>query len=211
MEKITAIRAGRGRGKRMNLFLDGRFALSLEADVAVKENLRTGQELSAEELAALTKANCFQRCLNAAGSYLGYRPRSESEMRQRLYRRGFDEASVAAVISRLKEQGLIDDSAFAQFWKENRESFRPRSQWLTRSELRQKGITEDIIDGVVSGVDDNDSACRAARSKARSLSRADYQEFRRRLGGYLRRRGFTYEIINNTVERIWQEMDSNLS
>jgi SOS response regulatory protein OraA/RecX len=32
--------------------------------------------------------------------------------------------------------------------------------------------------------------------------------FRRRLGEYLRRRGFDYEVINRTVEKMWQERDS---
>jgi len=207
MGKITAIRAGKGRRKRINLFLDGKFAVSLEADVLVKENLQVGQELSAEELEALTRTNHFQRCLNAATHYLGYRPRSESEIRQRLYQRGFDGDSVETVIAQLKEQGLVDDIAFAQFWKDNRESFSPRSQWLTRSELRRKGVADNIIDQVVEGVDDGGSAYRAALSKAHNLSRVDYQEFRRRLGGYLKRRGFGYEVTNRTVERIWREPD----
>jgi len=207
MGKITAIRAGKGRRKRINLFLDGKFTASLEADVLVKENLQVGQELSVEEMEALTRTNHFQRCLNAATHYLGYRPRSESEIRQRLSQRGFDGDSVEAVIAQLKEQGLVDDIAFAQFWKDNRESFSPRSQWLTRSELRRKGVADNIIDQVVEGVDDGGSAYRAALSKAHNLSRVDYQEFRRRLGGYLKRRGFGYEVTNRTVERIWQELD----
>ena len=94
---------------------------------------------------------------------------------------------------------------FARFWKENRDSFSPRSQWLTKLELRQKGVAGDIIDQVVGTIDDGDSAYRAALSKARRLSRSDYQDFRRRLGEYLKRRGFGYGVINHTVERVWEE------
>ena len=126
-------------------------------------------------------------------------------MRERLQRRGFDGDCIEAVIARLKKQGLVDDVAFAEFWKDNRESFSPRSQHLTRLELRQKGVDSNIIDQVVDGTDDSNSAYRAALSKARRLSLSDYQGFRRRLGEYLRRRGFNYEVINHTVERIWQE------
>jgi len=205
MRKITALRSGRGRSKRMNVFLDGRFAFSLETEVMAKEALRVGQELSDSEIEALTKSDQYQRGLNAAYQYLSYRPRSESEVRERLQRRGFDTDSVEAVVAGLKEQGLVDDVAFAQFWKENRESFSPRSQWLTRLELRRKGIVGDIIDQVVDGVDDGDNAYRAALGKTGRWSPADYQSFRRRLGEYLRRRGFNYEVINHTVERLWQE------
>jgi regulatory protein len=204
MSKITALRVGRRRGKRINVFLDGGFAFSLEAEVAIREGLEVGQELSADQIEALTRSDCFHRCLNAAAHYLGYRPRSEFELRERLQRRGFDGDNVDAVLAKLKEQGLVDDMAFAQFWRDNRQSFSPRSQWLTKLELRQKGVAADIIDQVVDAVDD-DSAYRAALSKARSLSPSDYQSFRRRLGEYLKRRGFGYGVISHTVERIWQE------
>ena len=100
--------------------------------------------------------------------------------------------------------------AFAQFWKDNRESFSPRSQWLTRLELRRKGIADDIIDEVIDNIDDDTSAYRAALSKARSLPPSDYQSFRRRLGGYLKRRGFSYEVINHTVERLWGDQVSSV-
>ena len=205
MSKITAIRVGRKQGKRVNVFLDGGFAFSLEAEVAIREGLQVGQELSASQIEALARSDFFHRCLNTAAHYLGYRPRSEFELRERLQRRGFDGDSVDAVLAKLKEQGLVDDTAFAQFWRDNRQSFSPRSQWLTKLELRQKGVAADIIDQVVDAVDNTDSAYRAALSKARSLSQSDYQSFRRRLGEYLKRRGFGYGVINHTVERIWQE------
>jgi len=208
MTKITTLRAGRSR-QRVNVFLDGKFAFSLEAEVAVKEGLQVGQELSSSQIEALVRSDHFHRCLNAAVHYLSYRPRSESEVRERLQRRGFDGDSIEAVITKLKEQGLVSDIAFAQFWKDNRESFSPRSQWLTKLELRRKGVTTDIIDQVVDEVGDADNAYRAALSKARGLPLSDYQGFRRRLGDYLKRRGFGYAVINHTVERIWQEWGSS--
>ena len=146
-----------------------------------------------------------QRCLDAAFRYLDYRPRSEAELRGRLKRRGFDDEHVEAALARLREQGLVDDLAFAEFWKGNRESFRPRSRRLTALELRQKGVANDVINRVVADIDDEDSAYRAAQNRAHRLPDADYREFRHRLGEYLKRRGFGYRVIIRTVERLWQE------
>ena len=203
MSKVTAIRAGRGQGKRVNLFLDGRFAFSLQAELAAKEELKVGQELSPHQVEALTGSDNYQRGYDAAARYLSYRPRSEAELKERLCRRGFDNNSIEAVVNKLKEQGLVDDLAFAQFWRDNRQSFSPRSQWLTRRELRQKGVAEEVMNQVVATIDDSDSAYRAALSKARSLSGYDYPQFRQRLGSYLRRRGFNYAVINHTVAQMW--------
>ena len=209
MREITDLRIGRSRKKRVNVFLDGKFAFSLQAEVAVKEGLQIGEELSTNRVEALTRSDHFHHCLNAAIHYLTYRPRSGSEIRERLQRHGFDGDNIEAVLVKLNEQGLVNDLAFAQFWQDNRQSFSPRSQWLTKSELRRKGVADEIIDEVVNTVDDGDSAYRAALSKARRLPPSDHQAFRRRLGEYLRRRGFTYGVINHTVERVWQECGSS--
>jgi regulatory protein len=204
VRKITAIRIGKTRGKRVNVLLDNKVAFSLEAEVAIREGLLVEQELSAGQIETLVRSDRFHRCFNAAAHYLSYRPRSEFELRERLHRRGFDD-SIEEVIAKLKEQGLVDDVAFAQFWKDNRESFSPRSRWLIQLELRRKGIADEIIDEVVDKIDDNNNAYRAALSKARSLPLSDYQGFRHRLGEYLKRRGFNYRVIDHIVEQLWHE------
>jgi regulatory protein len=205
MMKITGLRAGKSREKRVNVFLDGKPALDLLLDVALKEGLKVGQELSENRLAALAGLDRYQRCLNAAIRFLGYRPRSESEVRQRLLKRGFGSDVTEKALARLKEQGLVDDVAFARFWKDNRESFSPRSRRLTGLELRRKGLAGDVIEAVIGEIDETDSAYRAALVKARRLPLSDYQLFRRRLGAYLGRRGFSYDIIKETVARVWKE------
>lgn len=189
----------------MNVFLDGRFAFSLGAEVVAMENLQVGQDISGERVESLTGGDQVQRCLEAAYRYLSYRPRSESEVRERLQRRGFAAETIDAAINRLREQNLLNDGDFAQFWKDNRESFSPRSRWLTGLELKRRGVANEVIEQVVAGMDDGENAYRAALQKARRGAPADYQSFRRRLGDYLRRRGFNYEIIGHTVEKVWQE------
>ncbi len=206
MAKITDLKRRSGRKKRMSVFLDGEFAFSLQAEVVAREGLQIGQELAEGRIQALTGSDSLLRCLDAAARYLSYRPRSEHEVRQRLGRRGFDGRTIEAAVARLKEQGLVDDAAFARFWKENRDTFSPRSQQLTRMELRRKGVTGEVIDQAVDSIDNRDNARRAALSRSRRLPSSDYQEFRRRLGEYLRRRGFGYEVIGQTVAQVWQEM-----
>lgn len=207
MRKITALHSGKGQIKRVNVFLDGKFAFSLEPELVAEEKLEVEQILPAERIKAITASNNIRRCYNVAALFLSYRPRSEPEIRERLGRRGFDDDSIEAVIDKLKRQGLVDDTAFAQFWKENRESYSPRSQWLTRLELRRKGVADQIIDEAVATIDDEESAYRAALKKAGSLPGSDYQAFRRRLGEHLKRRGFNYGVIESAVSRVWQDQD----
>jgi len=208
MSKITALRMRKGRNKRVNVYLDGEFAFSLEAEVAVQEGLRVDQELSPERAEEIASSNNYRRCYDAAALILSYRPRSEPELRDRLLTKGFPGTSIDQVITRLKEQGLVNDDSFAEFWMENRDTFSPRSRWLTGQELRRKGISEEIINRVAGSIDDEDSAYRAARKKARNLPRHDYQSFYRRLGDFLQRRGFDFGVIKVSVKRLWEELEN---
>ncbi len=205
MSQITRLAAGKGREKRVNVYLDGEFALSLAAEVALREGLRVGREITGDELTALAGADRQQRCHNAALRLLAYRPRSQAEVRQRLQKRGFEEVYIARTLDKLGEQGLLDDEAFARYWIDNRESFSPRSRRLTALELSRKGISRDVIAAATGRLDEGDSAYRAALTKARHLSPADYADFRQRLGAHLVRRGFGYDVVNATVARVWEE------
>ncbi|RLC93811.1 MAG: regulatory protein RecX [Chloroflexi bacterium] len=148
-----------------------------------------------------------ESCLDTAFRYLSYRPRSEFELYSRLTRRGFSPHTVRATLEKLREQGLVDDPSFARFWSSNRQAFRPRSRAMLRSELRRKGVSANIIAEVVQEVDEAASARRAGRGKAQRLTTLDYHAFRRKLGTFLRQRGFSYEVAQQTIDDLWQERD----
>jgi regulatory protein len=205
MGKITALKANKRTDKKLNMFLDGKFAISVDTEVAVKEELKIGQELSDEQLKDLAENVSLARCLNIAYRFLSYRPRSEAEMKDRLSRRGFEDSNIEIIINKLKEQHLLDDTAFAQFWQENREMFRPRSKRLTIIELKKKGVADEIVKEVTDDSNDMDSAYQVALKKARRLAGEDYEVFNRRVGDFLKRRGFDYAVIHQTVKRLWQE------
>jgi regulatory protein len=204
--QITDLKAGKSlKRQRSNVYLNGRFAFSLDNEVIAREKLRVGSQLSSEEIKKLAGADRSQVCLNSAFKFLSYRPRSEAETRERLKRKGYDSQEIEKAIVELKRIKLINDETFAEFWKENRTSFRPRSQRMVGMELRHKGVESEIIKQAVSQIDDADSAYRVAATRARALSLSDYQAFRQKLGSFLQRRGFNYGVINNTIKQVWQE------
>ncbi|HIE16607.1 MAG TPA: regulatory protein RecX [Dehalococcoidia bacterium] len=204
MGKITSLKTS-GRKNRVNVFIDGTFSFTVDGELAARAGLRVGRELSASEVEELRQADLFQGCFRAALHYLGYRPRSEAEVKQRLHRRGFAADVVDSVIAELKKRNLIDDMAFAQYWRDNRLSFKPRSQRLIKLELWQKGVSAETSAQIVEGLDDETIAYEAGRRKARAMVGLDYDEFRHRLFGYLQRRGFGYEVVSSVVSRLWEE------
>jgi len=149
----------------------------------------------------------MQDCLNAAYHCLSYRPRSEGEIRQWLHRRGFANEVAEKAIVKLRDQNLTDDFAFAQFWKENRLSFRPKSKRLIKKELRDKKVAAEIIEQVTEDIDDEAIAYKLGSSRLSVLAHLDYPDFYRRLSSYLAYRGFSYEIIKHTAALVWQERE----
>lgn len=202
---VTAIETRKAQRNRVVVFLDGSYAFSISSDLAAQMGLAAGQTLSASDIARIKDADQFERCMNSALTCLGPRPRSREELRARLKRGGFDTGTIQKVLHKLAQEGLIDDAAFARYWLQNRETFRPRSRRLLEAELRRKGLDAETVTQAVSTVDESESALRAARKRAPRLVGLSYPEFRRRLGAYLRRRGFAFELIDQIIDQVREE------
>lgn len=206
---ITALEAQKKNRERVNVFIDGRFAFGLALIDAAR--LRVGQYLSDDDIAALQAADEQTRAYEFALDFLAYRPRSQAEVVRRLRDKGFLEPTIECVLHRLSQAGLIDDVAFARYWIENREQFKPRGTRALRYELREKGIADEVIDELLEEVNPSDSAYRAIVPRLSRWRRLDPATFRRKLAAFLQQRGFSYEVIAEVWERLQAEGEINLT
>ena len=203
-KEVTALKAQRRKRNRVNVFLDGDYAFSLQRILAGK--LRVGEELTAEEIADLKAEDVREVAYERSLHYLSYRPRSVWEMRRYLQKKGVDEETIDEVLQRLSKAGFVDDVEFAHFWVENRKRHRPRGPWALRDELRRKGVSNDVIEQVLEDKDleEEKGAMRVAEKKLRRLLGLDERTFRRRMWGYLKRRGFSYNICRQVTDHFWE-------
>jgi regulatory protein len=205
--EVTALKADPRRRQRIQVFLDGAWAMSLSTAVAA--GLRIGQRLAAEDVEDLQRQEAMQAATQQALRLISRRPRSESELRERWARKGVEPEAQQAALDHLRRSRLVDDAAFAAAWVENRETFRPRSVRALRAELRRKGVDEQAIAAAVEGVEESEAAYRAARQFARRAQGLTQEEFQRRVSGQLARRGFDWESIRAAVRRAWTEENTN--
>jgi regulatory protein len=203
---ITAIEVQQKRKDRVNVYLDDKYAFSLNTMVAERAGLKKGLVVTERDIAELVGDDAYQKALDSALNFLSFRPRAEKEVRQNLYRKKVQPDTLDRVIERLKELKLIDDKAFAEYWQDNRQQFSPRGPRAIKAELRAKGLSAAVIDETVDSESNQEElAYNAGLKKARALCKLDYREFRRRLGDYLLRRGFSYDTISTVSKRLWQE------
>jgi regulatory protein len=205
--KITALKLQKGNKNRVNVYLDGNFELGLAKIVAAW--LRVGQELTDEKIKKLREQDSIEVALQSAIHYLSYRPRSEDEVRKNLKKKVIQDHVIDEVIERLQQDGLVDDHKFAELWIENRSALRPRGSRILRLELRKKGISDKIIDSVTSNIDEDHLAFQAAKKQARKYRGLEWQDFRKKMYGFLARRGFDYGIISTIIPKAWEDLSSH--
>jgi regulatory protein len=208
--EITALKAQKKNPNRISVYLDGEYAFGLARIVAAW--LRIGQQLSEVEIDRLKQQDTMEVAYQKGLRLLSYRPRSVAEIQRRLSEQGYEAQVVETAIQRMKENGILGDDQFAQDWVENRTTFRPRSKRMLALELRQKGVAEEAIQKALAETQDEDSlAYQTAIKYARRLAGTDWETFRKRLGAYLMRRGFSYGTTAPVLRQVWEETQSSAS
>lgn len=152
----------------------------------------------------MNDSDSYQRARNSALRLLSYRSRSKAEIRARLIR-NFPSEIVDQVILTLSEQSLLDDADFANQWRSSRERSKPRSAAAIKRELISKGVDRETAELSVQGFDDYDAAYRAGAKTSRHLETDDFELFRKKLWGYLYRRGFSPSVAHSTIRKLWSE------
>lgn len=210
MRTITAIEVQKKNPKRVNIYLDDQFAFGLSRINAAW--LKVGQKLTDAKFAALQEADAREIAMQKALHFLGYRPRSVEEVRKNLQKHEIPSAVIDDTISRLEQGNLLGDGNFAREWVENRSAFRPKGKRALAIELRQKGLTNAVIQEVLDeNIDEEALALKAALKYARKLEGLEWPEFRQKMGGYLGRRGFGYDVIAPVTRQAWEEMQDQVA
>ena len=188
---------------RTNVCLDGEFGFGISNTLAL--TLSIGQELSELEIANLQKRDEFEAAFHRADHFLGYKPRTGGEVTQKLHRLKYNDQTVQGVVERLTEQNIVNDRRFAAQWVEERSISKPKGRKVLEMELQQKKVDPEIIQEALSGVDDQELALKAARGYIQKVYETNWISFRKKITGFLIRRGFEYSDIAPIVVKVWAE------
>lgn len=201
MATITLLQIQKKNKERVNVFLDGEYAFAV--GLARAEMLVKGQELSAQEVATLRAEGDADLAYHRSLRYLSRRPRSRREMADYLTRHGHDEDTVEATLRRLEDRQYVDDDAFAAYWVEQRNRFRPRGMRALRHELRQKGVERDVIEETLEEQDESSAAWAALQPRLGRGFGTEEREYIQKAMAFLARRGFGYQEARAAAERAW--------
>ncbi|HET6365519.1 MAG TPA: regulatory protein RecX [Nitrospirota bacterium] len=148
----------------------------------------------------------YTRAKNIAYRYLSYRPRSYAEVEKKLRDQGFGDVIVHAVLSNLIRLGYIDDEKFADQWAQSRVRLRGLGRRRIEQELRAKGVDRETAHRALADVLTADleiqTARKVAERKLTTMRTLDRETRRRRLAGFLERKGFSFAVIRHILKTL---------
>ncbi len=201
MPIITAIKPQKNK-KRVNIHLDGKFGFGIDLENFVKLGLKVEQELPEREVEEIIKKAEFQKTYDKLVRFTTLRPRSEKEVNDWLRKYKVHKSIHKELFIRLKRLDLLDDRKFAQWWIEQRITFRPRGKRALSFELRQKGIDRDLINQILSEVkiDEQKIACQLLKKKKYKWEKLGKLKARKKMSEFLARKGFSWAVIKESID-----------
>lgn len=215
MALITAIAAHPRREGRYRIEVDHETVAIVDANTVLEAELRVGlkydSELAAQIKGAFARLLAFDHGLAA----LARRGRSVRELERWLRARKHGSKEVRQAVERLGELGFLDDAEFARAFARSRAIGRGLSRRRIQAELVRRGVEGDLIEAAISGLmqdeqlDESVLINAAATKKLGSLASHEPEVQRRRLYGYLSRRGFPLALVRETVARLMKGSTSD--
>lgn len=143
----------------------------------------------------------FDKSYNITLRFLSYRPRSEKEIRDNLTKKKASKEITEKIITKLKEQNLLNDREFVKWWIEQRQTQKVESRFLIRRELLQKGVDQNLIEELLETSQDDYETAHTLfeKRKNRFKNLSDEKTFQKAVQ-FLQRRGFSWDTIKKVLQ-----------
>jgi len=200
---VTEISKQKRDPNKANVFIDGVFSFALHTQDIAYFKLKEGQEVSEEVVAFIQDNLVYMKAQDTALHYIGYRMRTEKEVRQKLQDKEYLPETIERVIEFSKKYRYINDEEYAKKYVQEKLRLKPEGAFALKMALLQKGIKEEICERVLTEAEMNEAedALRWLEKKTRGIWPANDKK-KKQLFDFLRRKGYGYEIINEAFRRM---------
>lgn len=201
--KITDIEPQRD-DKRVNVYIDGSFAFGLSIEIVYKYGLEIDMDIDEGYIEDVLKMEEQDRANNYAIKLLSYRWRAEKEIKDKMREKGYEVDIIDSTIDYLYDQNLLNDKRFAETFTRDKMNFNKWGSYKIKQELYTKGISRNVVDEVLEeyGDDEYERALELARKKITSYKNDDRNAIYRKLGGFLQRKGYSYDCVSRILKEL---------
>lgn len=205
MKKITKIEYQKNRKDRVNIYLDGNFAFSIDLNNMIKHSLTKNMELRDEFTDEILRAEEEINVYNYALSVLSRNAKSEKQLRDKMREKGFEDRLIDSAVLKLKRQKYLDDERYSETLINSKLSSSMWGKRKIREVLYERGIERSIINeklSIVSEEDEVKRACCLGAKKLKTLREEDTRKKAAKLSNFLINRGFEYSTVRKTVSQL---------
>jgi len=201
--KITNIELQKNK-KRYNIYIDGEFAFGISEELKYKFDLTIDDCIEKDFIENILKSEEQMKTTNYALKLLSYNRKTEKGMYDALKKKGFDEDFIDNTLDFLKENKYIDDLEYAKSFIRDKQNINKYGSNRIKYELIKKGISKEIIELTLNT--DSEEEYRVAYElsikKLKSYRKEDKHAVYRKLGGFLQRKGYSYETITKILDNL---------
>ncbi len=206
-----------GKGEKIHLSLDGEYIATVNADYWFTCGIKSGSEVTPEQLEELLTESARRKMMNKALDLLSMRDYSRRELSDKLVTKAWEKKEqkdmdlgslkqqASDICDRLEELGLLNEERFARSYVDELIRRKHLSKSGLKTALIQKGVQRDIIETVLEEVDidpvEQVRELLATKFKNRDLS--DEKQKTRTVNALLRL-GYRYNEIHAAMGE-WME------
>lgn len=193
--------------KRINVYIDNKFAFGIDEELKFKYSIHVDDEVSEDFIKDVLKAEEQLKVNNHALRLLSYRQRSEKEVVEALRRKGYEEENISYTVEYLKRNRYIDDDYFTKSFIADKQNLNGYGYQRIKYELIKKGIRKEIIEShlIKDDHEEYELALNIASKKMKSYSNQERDAIWRKLGGFLQRRGYSYDIVSKVLRTLLED------
>lgn len=201
--KVTKIEKQRSNDNLNSVYIDNKFAFSLNDEDLIKFKIKPECEINQRDYEYILEYIVYLKAKTKAYNLLAYKARTEKELRDKLLKENYNNDIIDRIIDLLKKYNYINDEEYTKSYIANSIKLKPLSKKMLKYDLLKKGIDINIIETVIksSDIDELQTAVRLLEKKLKGKKEVDQKE-KERAFNYLLRRGFNYEIINKAFREI---------
>ncbi len=193
--------------KRINVYIDNEFAFGIDEELKFRYSLHLDDEISQEFIDEVIKAEEQLKVNNYAFRLLSFRQRSEKEIHMALKRKGYNEENISHTIDYLKQNKYIDDEYFTKSFIADKQNLNGYGSQKIKYELIKKGISKETIEKhlIKDNQEEYELALQVASKKLNSYKDQDKNSTWNKLGGFLQRKGYSFDIISKVLRTLLED------
>lgn len=206
--KITSIEVQKKNKDRVNVFVNYEFAFACNMELIYKEGISKGSIIDKESLKEIVYKEEKLKAKSTALKVLERTLKTESEIREKLIAKGYDENITEETIEFLKSYNFINDESYVKLFV--KEKLKSKGKNKIKFDLQQKGIDSELISKAFLEISDDVENLKAKElciKKYNILKKStdDERKIKEKLFRYLVSRGYDFSLSNGIIKETINE------